>query len=381
MSDYLKRFEAAEAELQQAAREALVTTRQLLRRSRWAKRRRVVIKCLCAALWFMLVLEGLLRLLPHYATNAYEVDGRYGWALLPNKTYQAADYDTREVYQYTTNSRGWKDVEHTYAKPPGVTRILFVGDSNTIGVVPMGQEYHRQLEQLLHEAGYTNVEVIAIGIGAWGTDQELMALTDEGLRYEPDIVVYQLDANDFTDILPASAFPADSIQAAQPFYYSLDEGVLTFHTATPFYTPAPLPLKDWLAKHSRLFEYTYRYTIPVSPLVVPAYDARTDRTADSLPLWAALVRQMQATSTPAYFAVWSQEDAMKAIWFNWSEADRQQWHATLADSIAPIPLWVPTRGYRRYKYDQHANASGNLAMAEDLMDYLIAAGWLNGSQD
>lgn len=90
----------------------------------------------------------------------------------------------------TWNRRGWHDLDHDPAKPPGVVRLLVMGDSFVEGVqVPLASLYHRQLEAGLNRGAAPRVEVIAMGTSGWGQVDELRALRGEGLDYDPDLVL------------------------------------------------------------------------------------------------------------------------------------------------------------------------------------------------
>jgi lysophospholipase L1-like esterase len=74
-----------------------------------------------------------------------------------------------------------------------------LGDSVTFGaIVPAKKNYTRVLGDKLINNGY-NVEVINIAYGGWGTDQELEALINEGLRFKPNLIIVQFCKNDITD--------------------------------------------------------------------------------------------------------------------------------------------------------------------------------------
>ena len=92
-------------------------------------------------------------------------------------------------------------MEHAITKPDDVNRIVVIGDSHTYGVVPLEDVYTRRLEAIFHQHGYRNIEVITLGVGAWGADQKLWVLEREGIHYKPDIVLYQFAANDIGDNL------------------------------------------------------------------------------------------------------------------------------------------------------------------------------------
>lgn len=86
----------------------------------------------------------------------------------------------------STNALGARGrVDHPYARQPGRTRIVAVGDSFT-----MGQEVDdEQAWAALLEARDPTREVVNLGTSAYGIDQALLMLRREGMRYHPDVVV------------------------------------------------------------------------------------------------------------------------------------------------------------------------------------------------
>ena len=103
-------------------------------------------------------------------------DPELGWA-------PVSDYRQEGV---TTNSRGLRGTkEHAVPKPPGRRRIVAVGDSFTWGLGVRDEEtWTAVLQTLLRD-----VEVINLGVTAYGTDQQYLRLCEEGFRYEPDLVI------------------------------------------------------------------------------------------------------------------------------------------------------------------------------------------------
>jgi len=106
-----------------------------------------------------------------------------GWS--PKPLSKALSNRTGYDIEYRINSRGMRDGEIPYDKPPGTFRIVVLGDSRTFGFgVPVEKHFTTILE------GYfTNVEVINMGVDGYGVDQELLYLRSEGFRYRPDLVL------------------------------------------------------------------------------------------------------------------------------------------------------------------------------------------------
>lgn len=110
-------------------------------------------------------------------------DPRLGWALEANA--EGSSERTGYRIDYRTNARGLRDDDAPYEKPPGTYRIVLLGDSRTFGFgVPVEKHFSRLLE------GYfRDLEVINLGVSGYGVDQELLVLRDQGLRYQPDLVM------------------------------------------------------------------------------------------------------------------------------------------------------------------------------------------------
>lgn len=97
--------------------------------------------------------------------------------------------------RFTTNSKGLRDKEYDYRKPPGVQRILILGDSFTWGFGVNDDEIYTEiLESMLD-----STEVINFGVTGFNIAQEFLYLKKEGIKYEPDIVIVGLALNDFFD--------------------------------------------------------------------------------------------------------------------------------------------------------------------------------------
>jgi hypothetical protein len=139
-----------------------------------------------------------------------------------------------------------RDVERPYAKSPGTTRILMLGDS-FLGAfnTPFDEIASRQLEGMLRASlGSGQIEVVTAGTQGWGTAQELLFFREEGRRYEPDLVVLNFFlGNDFSNNHAETAAPTKP-------RFSVVNGELRFHP--PVVSESVSRLRDSLLAKSAL---------------------------------------------------------------------------------------------------------------------------------
>lgn len=114
-----------------------------------------------------------------------------GWSQTPGMAY-VVEIDGESV-QVEFNSLGFRDVERSLAKPPGVKRIAVVGDSFSEAIqVNIEDTYFRILEQELNRDREVRWEVLNFGVGDFGNAQALLALEHFGLTFDPDLVIFQI---------------------------------------------------------------------------------------------------------------------------------------------------------------------------------------------
>lgn len=99
----------------------------------------------------------------------------------------------------TYNERGLRD-RPILPKAEGEYRILALGDSITFGWgVPQHQIFTFRLEQLLQARLQRPVRVINSGVGAYNTVQELTYFKQEGVTFQPDLVMLTYIQNDIEE--------------------------------------------------------------------------------------------------------------------------------------------------------------------------------------
>lgn len=131
------------------------------------------------------------------AREIYRAHPRWGWALAPGSAGDFVKLGARQRVEI--NGRGLRERDIPYERTPGVTRVLVLGDSAVIGMeVPQDAVFPRVAERALAQRGF-RVEFVNGGVRGWGSDQSLLFLLDEGLRYRPDVVLYFWNENDVDD--------------------------------------------------------------------------------------------------------------------------------------------------------------------------------------
>lgn len=102
------------------------------------------------------------------------------------------------------NADGMRDREHAVEKPPGMHRIICLGDSVTAGHgVKRSQSYPYLLEAFLNQIGEQadfSAEVFNIAASGWSTRQQVAAYQIIARRYRPDEVFLGFCLNDVAEM-------------------------------------------------------------------------------------------------------------------------------------------------------------------------------------
>ncbi|MBN1427519.1 MAG: hypothetical protein JXB07_03985 [Anaerolineae bacterium] len=96
------------------------------------------------------------------------------------------------------NERGIRGELVAVPKPEGVYRILALGGSTTFGHgLTSDESWPTQMERILRDDyGYTNVEVVNLGVPGYYSLDSVVSLATRGLAHEPDLVVVYDGLND-----------------------------------------------------------------------------------------------------------------------------------------------------------------------------------------
>jgi hypothetical protein len=194
-------------------------------------------------------IEGVARLVqPDYLYTLHEAESSnvyssiYGWEL--RRGFHGLDLGEMA----TVNAQGYRGREHAFVKPAGRARVVMLGDSIAYGA---GVKDEETFAALLESRG-TRFDVVNLAVGGYGTDQELIRLEREGVRYAPDAVVLHFCLfSDFADNrLPSALFDA---RQPKPFF-TWDGQALLLHDEHLRLSPLRR-LGQWLADDSHAYNH------------------------------------------------------------------------------------------------------------------------------
>jgi hypothetical protein len=117
-----------------------------------------------------------------------------------------APVDTKRRAMQPRNSRGYRDRERSVARPPGVRRVLSLGDSFAWGAsVEFEDAYPQRLERGLLRRRHETWEVVNLALPGMNTVDQAAQLAGQGLGYSPDVVLVGYVLNDSEDSQAAEA--------------------------------------------------------------------------------------------------------------------------------------------------------------------------------
>jgi hypothetical protein len=204
-------------------------------------------KIVLGAVYFLAAGEVFMRafapqpMLPRYVcTTSHGIRGN-----TPSRSYwhKAPEYRIN----ICINSKGLRaDREIPYEKPRGVRRILLLGDSFGMGYgVSLEDMFLSRLAASLDATGM-DCEGVNLSVSGFGTAEELVALQEEGFRYQPDLVVVAWHRTDFDDNVRSNLFALEDgqlIRKSQTYLPAVKSRELFFRLAA----------FRWLAIHSHLY--------------------------------------------------------------------------------------------------------------------------------
>ena len=151
----------------------------------------------------LVLAEGLLRLLRLAPTEGLATVNESEFARIPGIFAPNQQVVVRQIralpYRVTIDSLGFRGMPIARVKPPGETRLLFIGDSFVHGdFVADDQTLPSQLERALGGSCHS-VRVINAGLGG-STIVDQRELVRRALELSPDLVILGFSENDISDL-------------------------------------------------------------------------------------------------------------------------------------------------------------------------------------
>ncbi len=149
-----------------------------------------------------LMLRPMLRWSQLQKTTLFERDAELGWRMRPGIR---ARWFGSEI---EVNAKGLRGPELPYPKPQGTKRILWLGDSVTIGyrLASWRESFPYLVEAALERAPGLELETINGAVDGYSPWQHAAWLAREGVRYDPDLVIVCFVLNDVTEKLELVRF-------------------------------------------------------------------------------------------------------------------------------------------------------------------------------
>lgn len=171
-----------------------------LRRRPPAKRAERWVLFLSVLVTLPLALEAWTAPFVERPTRIFAPDPELGWRLVPGAE------DSWLGVRVRINAEGMRGPTRGTVKPPGVRRVLVLGDSVVFGAFLERDEdtLPARLEEALRRDGA--VECLNAGVGGYSPWQEALWLERRGLAYDPDLVVLGFVLNDVTEWLGLARF-------------------------------------------------------------------------------------------------------------------------------------------------------------------------------
>jgi lysophospholipase L1-like esterase len=120
-------------------------------------------------------------------------DPLLGWAHRPGQE-GVFEMSSRFSTHVSVNRKGLRDVEHEYQRSGDRKRVLVIGDSFGWG---FGVNHSERFSELLESS--MDIEVINASVSGYSTDQQLLWLRHEGVKYDVDLILLVFCGNDEHD--------------------------------------------------------------------------------------------------------------------------------------------------------------------------------------
>ncbi|MDQ8205002.1 SGNH/GDSL hydrolase family protein [Pelagicoccus sp. SDUM812003] len=198
-----------------------------------------------------------------------------------NKTYRhkTAEYNI----EIRTNSKGIRSYnEIPYEKPASTKRIVLLGDSFAMGYgVNLEDTFSQRMLEYLRAELDTPLELINLATSGHGNGEELIVLREEGLKYEPDLVLLSWHPTDLDDNIRSGLFAIDNgelVQTSQEYLPAMKTRERLMN----------IPGYEFLIAHSQVYTLVREEAAKVIKRLLvssPKKSAEKTKAAPTAPTW------------------------------------------------------------------------------------------------
>ena len=330
-----------------------------------------------------LIGEGILRFVDHpwskpfIDANAWQQPSNVlGFTLVPN-------FEGRGPLDVPikTNAQGFRDDgEHSWTKPPGVIRILGLGDSFTFGWgVSMEETFLKKLESRLGTLTGLNIETINTGIPMWDLNHYYVYYREIGVRYAPDIVLLSYFFNDAPDLYQETLNPDPRYQQGGKH----TGGIFRFSYLFNFIKSLAHNIRreNRYKRFDHLSELGARRKKMMKPDNDMVYDPGPDRTQTSTEIIKTLLKKIQtlAKGHGGQLVMIYIPDVAQLNYPEWQHINRvlasitEELHIPFLDMTQVFESDSDPGGFYFWPKDAHASPLGHERMAEALTPLICQA--------
>lgn len=272
----------------------------------------------------LLVKESAYRF--YNVADDWATDDTLGWQNKPH--YLSENYLLGQRVRFATNEDGLRPASVHRTRKTAVKRVLMVGNSTVAGrAVPETETIHYYLDSLLNLGG-TKYEVVNAAVEGYATDQALLMLERQLVKYRPDIVTYGFCNNDlFGNLRQKDA-------GLNKPYFTRSDGVPRLHLPaknTKINALRNKFIEQRILANSALFGYLrpsiYRLRVKLSSQLAevegvdPVVYTQQDQHRQAFDLFEQLVVEMSnfCRFNNAQFLMYAHPD-LKAVWEPYRQA-------------------------------------------------------------
>lgn len=298
-----------------------------------------------------------------------EYDSVRGWRNIPNahRRYVTPEFTVEMDY----NAHAYRGPLIPYEKPAGTRRVLLLGDSYL-------EAYSVPLEDRIAEVAQRDLpstQIIALGTGGYSTDQELLWLESEGLRYSPDLVVVLFCINDVWYNNRAT-YP----RGAKPVFQVAGDSLRLTGVPVPRVlaaAPTQFSVKRWIGEHSHLLRLvrramrrsaTLQQATGVADELLPFQDPRTPAGDSAMVMTARLLARLKAEVSNRLVVMLIPAPQVPTARGRFAEICR----AAGVECVDPTDRFIAAREPLAFPEDGHWNAAGHKLAAAVLAEIVHA---------